>query len=276
MIYGQLLLIPGAIYPVATEPISVTSQYKYKSAAERAALVAPRSVLDLLLVNHQIHDEACGIFYQNDLVFPTPARLLAFVVSLGNKRLESLTSLTLFNKCGYLIDQGERREGGSYRHHPYISYRTFDERALEGMDKMEVTKLLINRLPNLQKLHFIHRNRTMRGIGPEHAASTNNKQCDLQFADTRFMFEMRNISDIEVRDLDLEINGYYGGGRNLAAVNRNKASLKHLNHGLRLAQKGIVVRELYADRNWRKDETWPVLQDSDCGVSRGCTCGPEK
>ena len=90
------------------------------------------------------------------------------------------------------------------------------------------------------------------------------------------MFEMRNIADIKVRDIDLELVGATCDITMMAYVNQKKAALKHLNHGLRIAQKGAVVRELFDGPDWRKEESWPVLEGSDCGFNKGCSCGPDE
>lgn len=275
IIYGKLLLFPGATYPIAAKPVSVTSQYKHKPYAARAALVTPRSALDILLVNRQIHDEAYGLFYQNDLVFPTPARLQMFMVSLGDKRLECLRSLTFFNEYGHLIDKIRRRGRVVDRYPPYIS-SGLDGEASEGTDKWEVAMLSVQRLPNLQKLHFLYRNRTMAPISDQRSNPGIARQRRFLYADAKFMSEMRNISDIKVRDLDMEIIAETCDLKRMAYVESKAAALKHLNHGLQLAQQGMVVHELFAGRDWREDNLWPVLQGSDCGFSRGCRCGSNK
>ena len=48
--------------------------------------------------------------------------------------------------------------------------------------------------------------------------------------------------------------------------------LKHFNHGLALAQKGIVVEELCEEFWWVQGE-WPSLGESVCGKAVGCVCG---
>lgn len=57
----------------------------------------PHSALAILQINHQIHNEAAGVFYsKNDLVFSYPAHLEAFILNLEAPRLDSITNLTLF------------------------------------------------------------------------------------------------------------------------------------------------------------------------------------
>jgi len=53
--------------------------------------------------------------------------------------------------------------------------------------------------------------------------------------------------------------------------------LEHFNHGLALAQRVVVIEELYEDKSWPYDAVWPGLEgDADCGVAVGCLCGTEK
>ena len=61
----------------------------------------------------------------------------------------------------------------------------------------------------------------------------------------------------------------------VAGVKRLDAIFRHFNYGLRLAQKGRVVSELYTNEDWADEEDWPALETetSICGLSRGCLCG---
>lgn len=290
----MLLVFSGATYPIADKPISVTSQFKYKSEAARATFPVPRSALDLLLVNRQVNDEAHGFFYRNDLVFPTPARLQCFMLSLGKRRLDCLRSLTLFSEHGRLVDKITKGGEVHQRYPAKINFVYENQGPLEGIDKMGVAMLLVRLLPNLQKLHLMHRSVTMDGVTRTHSRFSTYGR-DLQFNDIRFMFEMRNIPDIKIRDLDLELveeehelvhEAMLRSGRTITAsyleeyehelqsFRRNNAALKHLNHGLQLAQKGVVVHELFAGGNWRERMDWPKLEGSDCGLIKGCSCGP--
>lgn len=54
-------------------------------------------------------------------------------------------------------------------------------------------------------------------------------------------------------------------------IDKHRAALKHFNHGLQLAQTGVVARELYTVKGWREKKTWPALGGSGCGY--GCSCG---
>lgn len=265
IIYKVLLSFPGATYPINTEPVSIASQYKHRSDQSRAAMKAPGSVLNILLVNRQLQQEAYPFFYQNDLFFSTPARFQKFMITLSDSRIECLRSLTLFNEHGRLIE--------AYR--PYLARKMYNEDSLERANKMDVAMLLIRRLPNLEKLHFLYRSKTMSKVG-HYGTKQVDMESSLRPAEVGFMFQTRNLPDVKIRDLDLELDEEFNCHEDLAELNEQKAVLKHLNHGLRLAQKGMVVRELFGQDDWRDDETWPVLQGSDCGFGKGCTCGRDE
>jgi hypothetical protein len=266
MIYSMLLLFSGPTYPVAGKPLSVTSRCKFKRRAGREALPVPLSALNILLVNKQIHDETHKLFYQNDLVFSRPTEMIDFMCSLGDARLDCLRSLTLFCK-----DSSEDVNE--------------DERVTEtGLGS---NLLVIRRLRGLQKLHLLLR---FRNISLQKAVTTMSfiDPVDVsQLKDARMLFTLRGVVDIMIHDFDLtKVEGRCD--RALASqtevvppryshakkcIVRQKAALRHFNHGLQLAQKGVVVRELYTEEDWRDKETWPVLQGSDCGFDKGCSCG---
>jgi hypothetical protein len=90
------------------------------------------------------------------------------------------------------------------------------------------------------------------------------------------LFTLRGIADIKVRDLDLEDRMNKVGSYKSRDVNDTVKDLvqvlKHFNHGLALAQKGIVVEELCEEFWWVQGE-WPSLGENTCGKSVGCTCG---
>ena len=108
--------------------------------------------------------------------------------------------------------------------------------------------------------------------------------------DAKTLFTLRGVADIKVRDLDL-VDAEEESDRDLATttpglqakhshiakcIARQKAALRHFNYGLQLAQTGVVVRELYSVEGWRFKKTWPILQGSDCGLCKGCSCGVSK
>ena len=97
LIYRQLLTFRGPTYPTNGTPTSVKSQHKDLRQKKRDAIPVPQSALNILCTNQQIHKEAMKLFYQeNDLVFSAPETLQPFLSSLGDRRLDSLRSVTLF------------------------------------------------------------------------------------------------------------------------------------------------------------------------------------
>jgi hypothetical protein len=99
---------------------------------------------------------------------------------------------------------------------------------------------------------------------------------------------LRGLTDLMIIDLDLldieedcrhsmassdvcRVDPHYFLAQKLIA--RQTAALRHFNHGLRLAQAGVVVHELYTNKDWREKDSWPTLQGSDCGFHKGCSCG---
>lgn len=235
--------------------MSVTSRFKYKAHTKRDAAVVPSSALELLRVNKQMHGEAHKLFYQNDLVFSSPVEILDFTCSLGDERLDSLRSLTLF--CGELPAAGGTHETG-----------------LGG------TVLLVRRLKGLQKLHLMLRYRNLYVANALNASGFVDKVDFSKFKDAKMLFTLRGVADVKVHDVDLaklgeavdkSLSERHHNAR--ACISRQKSALRHFNHGLRLAQTGVVVQELYTEKGWRNKKTWPALQGSDCGYDKGCSCG---
>lgn len=266
MIYSMLLLFPGPTYPVSGKPLSVTTRLKYKSQSGRDALPVPWSALEILQVNKQIHDEAHKLFYHNDLVFSDPTDMQDFMCSLSDARLDCLSSLTLF--CEISAGIAPKRD-------------EVTETGLGG------TLLLIRRLNNIRKLHLLLCFRLIRF--KEQISTTNFiDPVDVsRLKDVKTLFTLRGVADLKVLDLDLitaeeESNQimakrtpglHHKYFQNAKCIARQMAALRHFNYGLQLAQTGVVVRELYTVEDWREQETWPVLQGSDCGIRKGCSCG---
>jgi hypothetical protein len=268
MIYSMLLLFPGPTYPVGGKPLSVTSRFKYKSHSGRDALPVPLSALEILRVNKQIHTEARKLFYQNNLTFSDPTDMQDFMYSLSDERLECLGSLTLF--CEICAEIAPKQN-------------TVTETGLGG------TLLLIRRLKGLCKLHLLAKFRDLHYRRVNIASSkTFVDAFDVShLKDAKTLFTLRGVADIEVRDLDL-VDAEEDSDRVMAkktpglharyfqvakCIIRQMAALRHFNHSLQLAQTGVVVHELYAEKDWRDKKTWPALQGSDCGSHKGCSCG---
>jgi hypothetical protein len=217
------------------------------------------------------------MFYQNDFVFSTPARLQTFMLSLSDQRLDSLRSLTFIYEDRLLsCSRGVEL--------------TKNQR-LEGELRIDTTFLLVRRLKGLQKLHVLLRARYMDSTGYWQAnrAKFIDDLDPSRLQGMKTLFTVRGVVDVRVRDLDLEDNERdrkakadkqqvlsvrkeWRRRRCDELVGQQKAALRHLNRGLQLAQTGRVVHDLYTKTNWRDDNTWPVLEGSDCGLNKGCSC----
>jgi hypothetical protein len=245
-IYALLLVFPGVTYPKVEKPTSTTCQFAHLRDVDREKIPVPRSALSILETNRQVHNEAVGMFYrQNDLVFSYPSHLQDFVQSLERERLESVSSLTLFHKNH---DEG-------------------------GFSTMATTLKLIRRLRGLKKFHLLLEHQLIAS----HPWSGHTKErCVSRVHGIAILFTLRGIADIKVRDLDLEDRMNKVGSYKNREVNDTVKDLvqvlNHFNHGLTLAQKGIVVEELCEEFWWVQGE-WPSLGENTCGNSVGCTCG---
>lgn len=95
------------------------------------------------------------------------------------------------------------------------------------------------------------------------------------------LFSLRGLTDVLVRDLDLE-DCYPGSalpthhGPSKQDVEHKVQMFKHFNFGLALAQKGVVVEELYEDHSWPYQDDWPTLCNAECGMIAGCSCETEE
>jgi hypothetical protein len=86
----MLLIVPGRVEPSEKSPISAPKD------AEPGGRDWPESALSLLLVNHQIHDEAVVIFYHhNKFIFHYSLHLHAFLLSLGWQRQDFIRDITV-------------------------------------------------------------------------------------------------------------------------------------------------------------------------------------
>jgi hypothetical protein len=180
----MLLVFDGPTYPVAGKPISVTTQIKHMRRNKIDEIPVPRSALEILLVNHQVHNEACGIFYtENSLVLSHPIDLYSFTLSLGDQKLDRVRELTCFYEEVFPSTQSKNKAN-----------RT-----------MKLALGLNPRFKNLRKLHLCLR---QRRINPVSFILLSDQWLDLIDTATLpgvdTLFALRNISDVKVRDLDLE------------------------------------------------------------------------
>lgn len=245
----MLLVLPGVTYPSAAKPTSVTHEFMYLRNVDRESIPVPYSALALLQTNRQIHNEAASIFYsQNHLVFSYPAHLQAFALNLEAPRLESITNVTLFYK--------DHNEG--------------------GLHTMDVTLGLLRRMRGLKKFHLL----LDRHMAKSYWWGSNQLRqgSPATIHGIAKLFSLRGMTDIRVRDLDLEdrvqgVGAYANTNPDKPGVKAQVQVLKHFNHGLALAQGGLVVHALYTDRAWIYGTHWPKLGDDECGTSIGCSCG---
>lgn len=201
----------------------------------------------ILQTNRLIHNEAAALFYRkNDLVFSYPAHLQDFVQSLERDRLGSVTNLTLFHK--------NHNEG--------------------GLSTMATTLKLVRRMRGLKKFHLLVERHLVTNSW--WSATPIRQRCVSRIQGIAILFTLRGISDIKVRDLDLEgrMQKVLKPGETINETVRELAeALKHFNHGLALAQEGIVVEELFDCEMWSNLTCWPALGESKCNRSDGCLCG---
>lgn len=275
----MLLVFDGPTYPVAGKPISVTTQIKHMRRNKIDEIPIPRSALEILLVNHQVHNEAHSIFYkQNSLVFSRPIDLHSFALSLGHQRLDSVRELTCFYEEVFASAQSKTKANNT----------------------MKLTLGLIHRLKILRKLHLCLRHRRINFVGFILLSNQRLDQIDpetLPGVDT--LFTLRNIPDIKVRDLDLEdcsknckrdFQGAWLEATGIAVDNlpmtwkereqrvreeldKSRAALKHFNHGLQLAQNGVDMRSYRFRQKGRHADSWPPVPETPCGPDGVCSCG---
>lgn len=245
--YDLLLGNVGVTFPNKGLPTSI----EHVQYSRRSKVTAPHSVLDLLGVNRQIHDEAEGIFYrQNDLVFRSPARLQTFISTLGNRRLDALRSLTFF----YTESQAKT-----------TTYR---------LDFMESTISTLRLLRGLRKLHLLIKQPSYHWKAV--LTDLDHAECHPARLDgISGLFKFRNLEDLQVLGPHTVNRKRYNEMSVVAGVKRLDGIFRHFNQGLRLAQKGQIFSELYTNKDWADKESWPALgtETSTCGRMKGCSCG---
>jgi hypothetical protein len=264
------LVFPGPTYPLDGKPISYTSRVKNVRLSQRDAIPIPYSALDLLRVSKQVHAEAFKLFYQNDLVFSTAPELSNFLVSLSEERLCCLRNLTLFYDSSLAsVADGEFFVDGD----------------------LGLILPFLRHLKGLRKFHLLLRFRSIEIYEDGQPTDFIDPVDVSHLKDARTLLTMRDVTDLKIRDLDLDLAELLRADEmpenhknwndphflNVhRVITRQVAALRHFNHGLHLAQTGVVVHELYTKKDWRKDETWPALQGSDCGFHKGCSCGVKR
>lgn len=251
IVYCMFLVNEGATFPRSGDLTSVTSVHHLK----RASAQVPNSALDILLVNRLVHREAYPLFYsKNDLAFATPMRLQRFMLSLGHERLGCLRNVTLFHRRGPTE---------------------------EGMTSMDTVLCTLRLLTGLRKLHILVPPpfRDFMDIYSLPEVLRCSEANPAVLAGMKTLFSFRNLTDIRVfgpHAVTKYTKKYFQSHLDAAAaLKRLDAIFRHLNHGLRLAQKGQIFTELYTDQNWTTAIVWPALgtETSVCGPEAGCLCG---
>ncbi|KAK3624207.1 hypothetical protein LTR56_021143 [Elasticomyces elasticus] len=227
IIYELHLSIAGTVEPSTKEP---TSALKRSTALSDANV--PESVLSLLAVNRQIHDEAVGIFYHvNALVFPDTLHLHAFILALGSKRQECVRDLTIH----------------------YADY------APGGLSLTELAFSQLKRLTGLRTLKII-----LQGdIAKKIIGSSWNSNYHMRSANPasvrgmKELFELRGVTSIEVTDEVLDQRYQQAKDSTAypdfpprsrhACVVKVHSALQHFNAALAEAQKGNVQDEIFDD-----------------------------
>jgi len=279
-IYSMLLVFDGPTFPVCGKPISVTSQIKHMRRDKIDGLSVPPSAPGILLVNHQMHTEASGMFYQeNHLVFSAPKNLLSFTLSLGDQRLDNVRNLTCFYEENYSSSTQSKNKVNK---------------------NMGLTLGSNPRFKHLKKLHLCFRNRNPRTTMTYMIYGVFELRDLASLPGIATLFTLRSIPDIEIRDLDLEdcdsackqdFEGSWNEAIDVnfrhvpvddlhkckrmaqANIDKSKAMLKHLNHGLQLAQFGFDVQGHRFTRDGWYNGPWPGLPELPCGPNGVCSCG---
>lgn len=278
-IYRMLLVFDGPTYPVSGKPISVTTQIKWVRRNKIDEIPVPPSALEILLVNRQVHNEAHSIFYKaNSLVFSTPKDLFSFTLSLGDSRLASVREVTCFYQEVFPSAQSRSKAN-----------RT-----------MHFASHLVSRFKNLRKFHLCIRNGRVNLIALLNPSGEEPEVTDpTTLPSVAALFTLRNIPDIKVRDLDLEdcdkhcrrdFQGAWEEANRFAIdnswmdwdkykklvrqqIDRHRATLKHFNHDLQVAQNGTNIDYLrYTHKGWY-ERSWRLLPETPFGPNGTCSCG---
>lgn len=201
--------------------------------------------MNILGVNKQIHDEAVSIFYDsNEFVFYYPTQMSAFILSLGRMRQRSIRKLTL---------QYTNGKAG-------------------GVDLASITFPTLKLLKGLRQLQIVLGATLSARIYSQYRPGGNVwtthlcNPCSLPGMKT--LFELRNITNIKLRDTLLEDKVAVLGKKYPDGVPANSEGeafmrlaciLDHFNAALADAQKGRVNREILNDGEWHMRDELPVL-----------------
>lgn len=241
-IYDLILRFDGPVSPSPLEPTSASKACRAFGSGRTA------SVLSLLAVNRQIHDEAVGIFYHcNAFVFHYTLHLHGFMQRLGTTRRSMITDITVY----------------------------YGDLQMGGMSLIDLTFDLLKSLTGLRKLEVIMRYQLVtyknwyRFSGtPELLRRAN--PCLLP--GMKMLFELRGITSISIRDEGVEevyVTATQRSTSSTSSTKRVRSAEKlvqimdHFNAALRQAQKGRVNRALLEDEMWQVRDEFPELEPDE-------------
>ncbi|KAK5739214.1 hypothetical protein LTR17_005515 [Elasticomyces elasticus] len=238
-IYELHLSLAGTVQPSTKEPTSAS-----RKAAVLVNGKVPDSVLSLLAVNRQIHDEALGIFYnRNPLSFEDTLHLHAFMVCLGNQRLESVRDIT--------VHYADLSSGG----------RSLSELVFGQLKRMK----------NLRRLQIIMQGDLAKKVITRRWGSTSMRSANpASISGMKELFSLRGVTDIQIKDEVLEDRfqtvkalaaypDFPADSRDACFVTVHKA-LQHFNLALAEAQKGNIQDEILEDDEWHLAKEFPSLE----------------
>ncbi|KAK3707594.1 hypothetical protein LTR37_012089 [Vermiconidia calcicola] len=239
-IYGFVLELDGTVHPSTAPP---SSEFR-KNSVLKGKLIESMSVLRLLEVSRQIHDEAHGIFYSgNAFEFQYPTHLHAFVLSLGPQRQNCIRDITL---------------------HYYNS-------KLHGIELADLTFPVLQQIKNIRRLHILldetfgmHRKKTSQFYSQIYSRANPGALPGI-----KSLFALRGISDIRVRDTNVEKTveklkadkqwpNFPARTHDNSCVQISRM-LEHFNAALAGAQLGKVNRRLLEDDKWHMKDEFPKL-----------------
>lgn len=238
--YDMSFCMPGQLQ-LASRPTFAHARKRRDGSVQKAA----DSVLSLLAVNRQIHDEAVGLFYhRNTFVFEHSMRLHAFMQSAGPRRHAFVCNLILH----------------------YDSFKR------AGVDIADLTFPLLRQLSGLQNLEVI-----MHGeLGHKIVKAFRwQPRCSIDGANPglipgiKYLSDLRGIRDIKLRCSILEAKHEdalnhtafpdFSADSEHACAIKLAAALDHFNAALRKAQEGKVSQELLQDNKWHTRDIFPAL-----------------
>lgn len=241
-IYDLLLRFDSPLSPSPNESTSASS-IRRKLGTDR-----PASVLSILAVNRQIHDEAVGIFYyHNAFVFHHMLHLHGFIQRLGSLRRSMITNIT--------VHYEDFRRGGIS-----LVDLTFDLlKSLNGLRKLEVI-MTYQLFTETQWYRYSGSPELLRKANP----------CLIPGMNT--LFTLRGLSSIKIRDTSLEhrynsakgqLNPTVFDTKRLHNAEKLTQVMEHFNAALQQAQTGKVNHALLEDKRWQMRDKLPELEDDE-------------